>query len=173
MQAIFEDLERVDAVTSGVYNETWNAYAALTILGTITGTATAAVLAVMVLAFVLESRRLMLVSVFALPLAGIILWTSNGTLYGFWLTAHDICSASSDYVASSASERLMAQFAADVIPCPAPAAAATAAEEGRTAYVALIQHANAVISGAHVVCLAQSTCVSGMIIQVATLGRPL
>lgn len=98
-------------------------------------------------AFLLQSRRLILVTAFSIPFIGVLLWATDGTVYGLWITAKDLCDASATYTANPVKEQLASQISLELVPCLDPLAAMDLAVNGKHAYVAMIQRVNSIITG--------------------------
>jgi ABC-type multidrug transport system fused ATPase/permease subunit len=144
---LVNDLVRVEFITSSVHNAVWNAYSSLNIMLILTVITNVALFVLGLCAFLLQSRRLILVIAFTIPLIGALLWVTDGTVYGLWITARDVCDASAAYIASPTQEQLASQISLELVPCLDPRAAKDLAENGKHAYVAMIQRANSIITG--------------------------
>jgi hypothetical protein len=146
-QVMTTDLGRVDNISGEVHQQLESAYDGFLALVVVNVLLSASTALLALVAFSCGSGKLRVAALMLLPLSGILLWITGAVTFALWISARDICNASSDYISISPAARLDSQVSMELVPCAHYLAANDLAGSGRQMYTDLMQRANTLITG--------------------------
>ena len=147
MQVLEADLQRTGSISSIVHSEMSSMYVALLALMILVVLVNSGICVLALCSVSYSSRRMMALAILLLPLGGMLLWATDTLAYAAWISAKDICNASSAFVAASSQQQLASQVTVDFVPCVHYLAMDDLANSGRDTFVKLMQRSNTLIQG--------------------------